>query len=59
MRARFKDDPSLTSSQLQHYWIERAQYWMSIETGGRGRVDKNGSINPLNPVIPRAYDPCF
>lgn len=58
MRMYFKDNPSFTSYQLQQYWIERAQHYMSIESLSRGRVDRTGSINPSSAVPIRAYDPC-
>jgi hypothetical protein len=59
MRERFRTNPSLTSSQLAQYWIERAQYHMGVESGNRGRISKTGSINPSNPIPTRAYDPCI
>jgi hypothetical protein len=59
MRQKFKENPGLTSIQLGQIWLERTQYHMGLESINRGRVNKNGSINPSNTVPKRAYDPCI
>ncbi|MBL7841809.1 MAG: hypothetical protein JNJ75_16810 [Cyclobacteriaceae bacterium] len=54
----FKKNPYLTEGQYQLYWIGKLRDFMNSATGGLGRVDSKGSINPSRPIIPNDYQPC-
>jgi len=58
MRKKFKNNPYFTEAQLADIWISEANNMMTTISKGLGRVGRNASLNPAQPIVSKAYVPC-
>jgi hypothetical protein len=53
-----RNNPTFTEAQLADIWVREANNMMTTLSKGLGRVGRQASLNPAQPIVSRAYVPC-